>query len=156
MTDKNLKDGIVAEARLWIGTPYLHQASVRGRGADCLGLVRGIWRDVYRSGTASRSKLFCRLGAMFQGTKTLLGAAQRWFEEIGLEQAGAGDLVCFRWGRGKIAKHLGLLTAPLKSGAGFIHAYERAGVVETTLGQRWQSRVVACFQFPSPEQFRQK
>jgi hypothetical protein len=28
-------------ARGWIGTPYLHQASRRGAGADCLGLVRG-------------------------------------------------------------------------------------------------------------------
>ncbi len=35
---------IVAEARRWIGTPYRHQASCIGAGADCLGLVRGVWR----------------------------------------------------------------------------------------------------------------
>ena len=35
---------VVAEARRWVGTPYRHQASVRGAGADCLGLVRGVWR----------------------------------------------------------------------------------------------------------------
>ena len=29
-----------------IGTPYVHQASVRGAGADCLGLVRGVWREI--------------------------------------------------------------------------------------------------------------
>lgn len=33
---------IVAEARRWLGTPYRHQASVIGAGADCLGLVRGV------------------------------------------------------------------------------------------------------------------
>ena len=33
-------------ARGWLGTPYLHQASVRGAGADCLGLVRGVWREL--------------------------------------------------------------------------------------------------------------
>ena len=35
---------IVAEARSWLGTPYHHQASRKGAGADCLGLVRGVWR----------------------------------------------------------------------------------------------------------------
>ena len=38
---------IVREARTWLGTPYLHQASVRGAGCDCLGLVRGVWRALY-------------------------------------------------------------------------------------------------------------
>ncbi len=38
---------IVVTARLWIGTPYLHQASLRGIGCDCLGLLRGVWRDLY-------------------------------------------------------------------------------------------------------------
>ena len=37
---------IVASARGWIGTPYRHQASLRGLGCDCLGLVRGVWREV--------------------------------------------------------------------------------------------------------------
>ena len=38
---------VVAAARRWIGTPYVHQASARGAGADCLGLIRGVWREVY-------------------------------------------------------------------------------------------------------------
>ena len=36
---------IVALARGWIGTPYRHQASCRGAGTDCLGLLRGLWRE---------------------------------------------------------------------------------------------------------------
>ena len=36
---------IVAAARGWIGTPYRHQASLKGVGCDCLGLVRGVWRE---------------------------------------------------------------------------------------------------------------
>ena len=39
---------IVAEARAWIGTRYRHQASVKGVGCDCLGLVRGVWRALRR------------------------------------------------------------------------------------------------------------
>ena len=37
----------VAEARLWLGTPYVHQASCRGAGTDCLGRLRGVWRALY-------------------------------------------------------------------------------------------------------------
>ena len=33
-------------ARDWIGTRYEHQASLKGEGADCLGLVRGVWREL--------------------------------------------------------------------------------------------------------------
>jgi NlpC/P60 family putative phage cell wall peptidase len=37
---------VVAAARDWLGTPYHDQASVKGVGCDCLGLVRGVWREV--------------------------------------------------------------------------------------------------------------
>ena len=40
------REHIVEAARDWIGTPYRHQASKKGVGADCLGLLRGGWRDV--------------------------------------------------------------------------------------------------------------
>ena len=39
-------DQIVAAARRWIGTPYRHQASRIRVGADCLGLVRGVFEEV--------------------------------------------------------------------------------------------------------------
>ena len=49
---------VVAEAREWIGTPYHHQATQKGVGADCGGLVAGVamalgivpptwWRDTF-------------------------------------------------------------------------------------------------------------
>ncbi len=44
-----MREQILAEARTWIGTPYRHQASLRGVGCDCLGLVRGVWRVLYTS-----------------------------------------------------------------------------------------------------------
>lgn len=33
---------IVAEARTWLGTPFHEQASVKGVGCDCLGLIMGV------------------------------------------------------------------------------------------------------------------
>ena len=40
------RGAIVAAARAWIGTPYQHQASLIHVGCDCLGLVRGVRREV--------------------------------------------------------------------------------------------------------------
>jgi NlpC/P60 family putative phage cell wall peptidase len=37
---------VIAIARSWLGTPYHDQASLRGIGCDCLGLARGVWREV--------------------------------------------------------------------------------------------------------------
>ena len=37
---------VIAVARSWLGTPYHDQASLRGVGCDCLGLARGVWRQV--------------------------------------------------------------------------------------------------------------
>lgn len=36
-----------AAARAWLGTPYVHQASAKGAGTDCLGLIRGLYRELY-------------------------------------------------------------------------------------------------------------
>ena len=38
---------VIAAARGWLGTPYHDQASVKGVGCDCLGLVRGVWRELH-------------------------------------------------------------------------------------------------------------
>jgi NlpC/P60 family putative phage cell wall peptidase len=38
---------IVTLARTWLGTPYHHPASTTGVGADCVGLIRGVWRELY-------------------------------------------------------------------------------------------------------------
>ena len=40
------REAIIIAARAWAGTPYHHQASVKGVGCDCLGLIRGLWREL--------------------------------------------------------------------------------------------------------------
>jgi len=37
---------VIGAARSWLDTPYHDQASLRGVGCDCLGLARGVWREV--------------------------------------------------------------------------------------------------------------
>ena len=44
------REAVLKITRQWIDTPYRHQASKRGVGTDCLGLIRGIWRSLYGTG----------------------------------------------------------------------------------------------------------
>lgn len=37
---------IVAEARTWVGTPWVHQHRVKGHAVDCVGLVIGVARNL--------------------------------------------------------------------------------------------------------------
>ena len=37
---------VVAEARSWIGTPYHHQADIKGAGVDCAMILVRVWVDL--------------------------------------------------------------------------------------------------------------
>ena len=134
---------IVAVARGWLGTPYHHQASVRGVGADCLGLLRGVWREVYGS-EAELPPAYSRDWAEASRRETLIEAAERHLVRIDPEAASAGDVLVFRLRDGVPAKHVGLLATP----ATMIHAIENAPVTEVAFQAWWQRRVADVFAFP--------
>lgn len=137
---------IVAEARGWIGTPYLHQASVRGAGADCLGLLRGVWRVVYGA-EPEEVPPYTADWAEPDHREVLMEAAQRLLIAKPKRQAALGDVLLFRMRDGGIAKHLGIQSATGPA-ASFIHAYTDHGVIESPLSLPWERRVVARFAFP--------
>jgi len=138
---------IVAAARHWIGTPYRHQASARGAGCDCLGLVRGVWRDVYGTEPETPPPYSPDWGEV-QGREILIAAASRHLRVRAQGEAGApGDLLVFRMRRAAIAKHLGL-AAEGPVGPTFVHAMSGRGVVESPLSAPWARRIAARFEFP--------
>lgn len=136
----------VAAARGWIGTPYLHQASVKGAGTDCLGLLRGVWRELY-GGEPEPVPAYTPDWAEPWGREVLWAAARRWLVEKPSGAPAAGDVLLFRMRAGGIAKHLGIAGA-VGAGASFIHAYGGHAVVESPLTAPWARRVVARFAFP--------
>lgn len=137
---------VVTTARGWIGTPYLHQASVRGAGCDCLGLLRGIWREVI--GTEPEAiPAYTRDWSEPQGDERLWRAAMRHLVAKPLDQPAPGDVLLFRMRPRAVAKHLGL-QAHLGEAPSFIHSYSGHGVTESPLSAPWQKRVVARFAFP--------
>ena len=138
---------IVAAARGWIGTPYRHQASVRGAGCDCLGLLRGVWREVLGA-EPEAVPAYTPDWSEPQREERLWRAAARHLRPCPGAPA-PGDVLLFRMRRGAVAKHLGILS---QSGAApcFIHAYSGHAVVESPLSAPWHRRIVAVFRFPDP------
>ena len=141
--------GVVETARQWIGTPYLHQASVQGAGADCLGLIRGVWRELYGA-EPEAVPAYSRDWSEPQGEERLWQAALRHLLPKPLESATPGDVLLFRMRDRGVAKHLGIQgnIAPHPT---FIHAYSGHSVVESPLSAPWARRVVARFAFPEQE-----
>jgi len=137
------RSDIVAEGRRWLGTPYHHQASRRGVGADCLGLVRGVWRALHGA-DAEDVPAYSRDWAEATGAETMLAAARRHLREIDRATATHGDVVIFRYRARAVAKHVGILTDP----AHMIHAIEGAAVTEVPLGTWWRRHMAAAFSFP--------
>ncbi len=134
---------IVKAARRWIGTPYHDQASVRGVGCDCLGLLRGVWRDVVGPEPMPVPP-YSRDWGETGPVEVLAEAARAAMQELEVSEARSGDVILFRMRAGAIAKHVGIL-----SGVGrFIHAYERTGVIEEHLTPAWQRRIAFAFRFP--------
>ena len=136
----------VAEARAWIGTPYHHQASTKGVGTDCLGLLRGVWRALYGS-EPEAVPAYTYDWAEPQGDERLLAAATRHMKRVARSEAQAGDVLLFRMRSGSVAKHVGL-QAETGAQPTFIHAYSGHSVLESPLTPPWQRRVVAVFRFP--------
>lgn len=137
---------IAESARGWIGTPYRHQGATRGAGCDCLGLVRGVWRDVL-GGEPEVVPAYTRDWSEPSREETLWQAAAKYMREKPVAARETGDVILFRMRDRSVAKHLGIvgLTGDAPT---FIHAYSGHSVVESPLSAPWARRIVACFAFP--------
>ncbi len=134
---------VIATARCWLGTPYHDQASLRGVGCDCLGLARGVWRDVVGDEPFPIPP-YSRDWGETGPREVLADGARAMMSEIAPAMAGPGALVVFRMAPRAIAKHVGILTGLNQ----FIHSYEQLGVIEEPLTPAWRRRIAFAFLFP--------
>ena len=125
----------------WIDTPYRHQASTKGQGADCLGLVRGVYRELVGAEVEALPPYGRRPTSK---DEALLVGAARYLQPA--QAVGAGSVLLFRMRRSLPISHCGIAIAADR----FVHAYDGHAVVSSTLSEFWRSRIAAIFRFPEP------
>ncbi|MFN0192658.1 MAG: NlpC/P60 family protein [Aestuariivirga sp.] len=140
------RETIVAAARGWIGTPYAHQASLKGVGCDCLGLIRGVWREV-EGEEPEAVPAYAPDWAEATSGEQLAEAGRRHLLEIPCTEFRQGDVLLFRWKPHLPAKHAGIASGPDH----MIHAQDGARVAETPLSGWWLRRLAYVFRFPGTE-----
>lgn len=134
---------IVAQTRGWIGTPYRHQASLKGVGCDCLGLVRGVWRAVIGD-EPECAPPYAPDWAEASSGEPLADAAGRHLMAIDRDSFAEGDVLLFRWRNNLPAKHAAIVTAADL----MVHAHDGAAVTEVALAPWWRRRLAYAFRFP--------
>lgn len=143
---------IVRIARSWIGTPYVHQASVKGVGCDCLGLLRGVWRELHGT-EPEEAPPYSADWAEASGEETLYKALSRHLTEIPRAALAPGDIVLFRMARHGPAKHCGIIAAKtllVERGLTLIHARHNHRVGEEAFSALWQRKLAHVFRMSSP------
>ncbi len=135
------REEIALAARAWVGTPYRHQASRIGIGCDCLGLLRGVWRQVignepikippYSANWRDKESA----GALELAAKTYLITSAK--------QPQIGDVVLFKMIANMPPKHCAIMVEKNI----FVHAQENIGVVEASLSISWAKRISGVYSF---------
>lgn len=139
------REQIIEIARTWKGTPWLHQASLKGEGADCEGFVEGVFKQA--------------------GYIEVLGAVRNWrrredgslmlallnehldlLPDQSIGAAQPADILAFcdaDLRQPDIPRHLGIYTGQRSDGVHYvIHVgNETRGVVEHRMDSRWLRRV---------------
>lgn len=135
-------DVIERAARQWIGTPFHHQASLMGVGCDCLGFIRGVYRQC--GGVQS----FCIPNyGLFWSERGQFDLYDRLSDHLHLipqVDATVGDIVLLRMRFGGPPRHLGVLSA---AGHAMIHCDTKHGVTEVPFAPIWSRLCAAIFRF---------
>lgn len=137
------RDAVVAEARRWIGTPYLHQGRVIGAGVDCVGLVIGVARalgivaphfDITGYARQPDERRFAELCAACM-------------TPIPEAEARAGDVASIAFGGHTM--HLGIVADYAHGGLSLIHSLMRSSrVVEHRIDDAWRARIAGWHRMP--------
>jgi cell wall-associated NlpC family hydrolase len=127
---------IVAEARTWTNTPFVHQGRVRGVAVDCLGVIAMVGRAL---GLTDYDRTdYGRI----PNPRRMRAELKAHLDEIAIAEARPGDILHMAWGRE--AMHLGIVTE-----LGILHAYSAIpAVVEHPLDDEWRGRIRFAYRYP--------
>ncbi len=137
-------EAVIIAARGYLGTPWKHQARVKGVGVDCIGLLVGAFneagtpiKDCIDYGKNPNPRRF--LAHLARQFRRISGANQldvhadpsAWMAEQ------PGDVLVFQFQGPNLPQHVGIATD-----RGVIHTYQSAGAVsEHALTHEWCRKV---------------
>lgn len=144
------REQVCAEARSWIGTPWIHQGHRKGVGVDCGGLIGGV---ALALGLVERD-FWTNTFAPFAGYArnpngdSLARVLDAFMSRIDPDDAGPGDVAAFRFRSDP--RHVGFLVPYGGGGLALVHSTNggERKVVEHRLDDRWRERIVLAYALP--------
>ena len=136
------RDDVIREARSWINTPWVHQASCKGVGADCIGFGAGA---AAACGSADAVRFLSTPEWRSYGRQPdpafLFSVCDQLMDRVPvIADALPGDMLLFSCGRHPM--HFGFL-APAGR---IIHSWLVARkVIEHALDDGWRARIVRVY-----------
>ncbi len=113
---------LAAAARMWLGTPYVHNAKIRGVGVDCARLVIGAAED---AGLIARDSLdpgdYSNEWHLHRQEDIMRKIAEEYCDEV--TEMACGDILLYQYGR--VCSHAGIYVG----GDEVIHSYVGAGAI---------------------------
>ncbi len=137
---------VASTARSWLGTPWRHQAAMKGLGCDCVGLVRGVGVECgFMTDPVEEESRPFRGYSVVPHPPTMKRGLDLFLCRLpSIRDARQGDVLWFRIG-GR-PQHLGIL---VDNGGLMVHAAVGHGVIEHLIDpQKWAKLAVAAWRFP--------
>lgn len=155
---KSSPDQVIAEARTWVGTPYVHQHELKGVAVDCVGLILGVgkaldivdWTEErwapYRAYGRTPNPARMRRGMH----EFLVPVASTEDSLCPAAEAKPGMIVWLQW-RNSLPMHLAIV-GTIEDRLTIIHAYNGAAkCVEHGFVDPWPGRVESVWKYPGLE-----
>jgi len=137
-----MRPEVAQKALEFLGTPYHHQAKVKGLGVDCGQLILAVAQELNLVSPTMRVTNYSTEWHLHNTKEKMLNMLEQFncVEKTTLE---VGDIVCFKFGR--VCSHLGIY---LGDGQ-FIHArIDQGKVVINSLSGDWLKRQTKTYSFP--------
>lgn len=134
---------IVAEARTWLRTRWLHQGRLRGVGVDCVGLAYEVGKAFQQFGEPPPPlPPYERTTA----DNLMLRLCQQFLARRPGRIPAVGSVVALRVDLRQ--RHMGIIGDYPGGGASLIHAYAvNREVVEHRLDAEWADRILVAFDY---------
>lgn len=132
---------IVTTAREYLGTPFFHQARLKGVGVDCIGLLACVAKDL---GLSFKDRTNY---PRYPDARTLMEeAANSPLYVVPIDRAQEGDVFLFWIRRASHPQHAAIYTGP--NPHTIIHsAADFKAVIESRLDYRWVKRIAGVYRW---------